>query len=164
MRTNTFLALLTSLLLCAAAAAQTKTSGTIQCGKADQDQTIEIGDHPGHEYWISKYTCGFTKPWEIEGVKAKQYLVWDSGEGDGGKVNAHGYSVVVMENGDRTVGRYGRTGTIKEDGSWIFRGTWTTTSGTGKLKGIKQKGTLNCKGDANSVTCDVEGEYLLPAK
>jgi hypothetical protein len=42
-------------------------------------------------------------------------------------------------------------------------GTWSFTSGTGKLKGIKGKGTY--KGTANadgSMTYQVDGEYSLP--
>jgi hypothetical protein len=42
-------------------------------------------------------------------------------------------------------------------------GTWTLVSGTGKLKGIKGKGTF--KGTANadgSMTYQIEGDYLLP--
>ena len=42
-------------------------------------------------------------------------------------------------------------------------GTWTFTGGTGKLKGIKGKGTYKDKGAADgSGTIEVEGEYELP--
>ena len=42
-------------------------------------------------------------------------------------------------------------------------GTWTYTGGTGKLKGIKGKGTF--KGTPNpdgTMTYQVDGEYQLP--
>jgi hypothetical protein len=43
-------------------------------------------------------------------------------------------------------------------------GTWSFTGGTGKLKGIKGKGMYKCKPEGDNVTCDIEGEYTLPAK
>jgi hypothetical protein len=33
--------------------------------------------------------------------------------------------------------------------------------GTGKLKGIKGKGTYNCGASGDGVSCDIEGEYQL---
>lgn len=41
------------------------------------------------------------------------------------------------------------------------KGTWGFTGGTGKLKGIKGKGTYTCKPSGDENTCEVEGEYEL---
>ena len=42
-------------------------------------------------------------------------------------------------------------------------GTWSFTGGTGKLKGIKGKGTYKGTGAPDgTVTYEVEGEYELP--
>jgi len=45
-------------------------------------------------------------------------------------------------------------------------GTWTFTFGTGKLSGIKGKGTYACKmmsaERGSGYACDVAGEYSLP--
>jgi hypothetical protein len=43
-------------------------------------------------------------------------------------------------------------------------GTWSSAGGTGKLKGLKGKGTYTCEPASDNVDCDVEGEYTLPAK
>jgi hypothetical protein len=43
-------------------------------------------------------------------------------------------------------------------------GSWSYTGGTGKLKGLKGKGTFTGKAAADgTVTYEVEGEYTLPA-
>jgi len=43
-------------------------------------------------------------------------------------------------------------------------GTWSYTGGTGKLKGIKGKGTYKGKADSSgNMVVEVEGDYELPA-
>jgi hypothetical protein len=39
---------------------------------------------------------------------------------------------------------------------------WSFLGGTGKLKGIKGKGTFECKPAGEVFSCDIEGEYTLP--
>jgi hypothetical protein len=41
------------------------------------------------------------------------------------------------------------------------KGTWGFTGGSGKLKGIKGKGTFTCAPSGDGVACEVEGEYQL---
>jgi len=41
------------------------------------------------------------------------------------------------------------------------KGTWGFTGGSGKLKGIKGKGTFTCSPSGDGVACEVEGEYQL---
>ncbi len=44
-------------------------------------------------------------------------------------------------------------------------GTWSLMRGTGKLKGVKAKGTYQGKAGADGMmTYEVEGEYQLPKK
>jgi hypothetical protein len=52
--------------------AQTKISGTVQCGKSDEQHALEVGDHPGHSLMISKGKCTWTKPMEIAGTQTKE--------------------------------------------------------------------------------------------
>lgn len=62
-----------------------------------------------------------------------------------------GYYTDTMANGDQAYYRYRGVGE---------QGTWVLVRGTGKLKGIKAKGTY--KGKANpdgSITYEIEGEY-----
>ena len=43
------------------------------------------------------------------------------------------------------------------------KGTWSYTGGTGKLKGIKGKGTYDGKGSSDgTATYQIEGDYTLP--
>jgi len=41
------------------------------------------------------------------------------------------------------------------------KGTWGFTGGSGKLKGIKGKGTYTCAPSGDGSSCNVEGEYQL---
>ena len=52
---------------------------------------------------------------------------------------------------------------IIEVGDRAGEGTWSFTGGTGKLKGLKGKGTFKSSGATADATEDqVEGEYTLP--
>jgi len=43
-------------------------------------------------------------------------------------------------------------------------GTWSYTGGTGKLKGIRGKGTYKGKTDSSgNMVAEIEGDYELPA-
>ena len=58
--------------LAATAVAQTKTSGTAQC-KSDPPAPVEVGDKPGHAFYIGKGQCTWTG-FEIAGVAYKDSL------------------------------------------------------------------------------------------
>ena len=81
--------------------AQTKISGTGKCGKPEQQQSIEVGDRPGHVLAIVKQACTWTTPIEMAGVKAKSYTAVISSDASGGKSTDRGYVIVTMENGDQ---------------------------------------------------------------
>jgi len=67
-----------------------------------------------------------------------------------------------MENGDKLYTRYQGIGSVKE-GVATGEGTWSFTGGTGKLKGIKGKGTYKASGPLDGDgEAQVEGEYSLP--
>lgn len=69
-----------------------------------------------------------------------------------------------MENGDKMTLEYQGSETASKDGKVAGEGTRSVSSATGKFKGIKEKGTYQCAGDANGYGCDIEGEYTLPAQ
>jgi hypothetical protein len=147
----------------APALAQTQVSGTLKCPKSDTGQPVEVGDHPGHMLMIGKGTCTWAAPLEIAGMKSTAY----SGAGvldlDGAKGQDRGYAVITMDNGDKAYARYQDTGTGPPGGNVTFEGTWSFTGGTGKLKGLKGKGTYKGSSVANGETTDqIEGEYTLP--
>jgi hypothetical protein len=139
--------------------AQTKISGTAQCGKPETQQKVEIPDHPGHTMSISQAKCTWTKPIEIGGIQAKEGVTSGTDDVRGNNVTSHGYYVDTMANGDKAFVHFQGTGSVKEGTS---EGKWSYSGGSGKLTGLKGHGTYNGKAAADgSVTFDVEGEYEL---
>ena len=153
------------LALATLAGAQTKISGTIECKKPEPQYAIEVGDRPQHAFGIDKASCTWTKPLEIAGGKSKDGYSVGFGESSGSKSNGHGIHVSTMANGDKFYVRFQGTDTMKDGAPQSAQGTWSFTGGTGKLKGIKGKGTYKGTGGADgSITYEVEGEYALPKK
>ena len=156
------LVILVVLALAASAAAQTKISGTGQCGKADKRYEIEVGDRPGHAFAILQGKCTWTKG-EIAGVQIKEE-VW-TGFGEGGRNTARGRwaNFLTMASGEKVYGRGEFTLALKDGAPQTEEGKWTWTGGTGKLKGLKGKGTYKIKFAADGGgTFETEGEYELP--
>jgi hypothetical protein len=57
MRLKIILTFFIVLALASLASAQTKISGTAQCGKLDQENSIQIGDRANHSFSISQGKC-----------------------------------------------------------------------------------------------------------
>jgi len=143
--------------------AQTKASGTCQC-KTDpaSPPPVALTDKPDHSFAVGKAQCTWSN-WVIAGVPAKDGTSTDLDEISGDTVSVRGYHVATMTNGDTWVAKYQGSFKTKDGKPVSGEGTWTFTSGTGKLKGIKGKGTY--KGTANadgSVSYKVDGDYQLP--
>jgi len=153
------------LCLAAAAVAQTKISGTGKCGQPEKQESIEVGDRPGHMLAIVKQPCTWTAPLEMAGLKAKSYAASIMSDMSGQKATDRGYVVVTMENGDKAYVRINQgTSMMTKDGKQMSgEGTWSYTGGTGKLKGLAGKGTYKSKPVADGVEDMIEGEYSLPA-
>ena len=153
-----------ALLLANAAGAQTKISGTAQCGKPEPEYTIDVGDRPGHSMGLQKVSCTWTKPMEMEGTKTKDGTSVVHVDMTPTRMTGNGMHVGNMENGDKQFVSIRQSGAIKDGKPQGSQGTWSYTGGTGKFKGLKGKGTykvaLNADGTA---TVDVEGEYEVPA-
>jgi len=162
----TIFKLLCAITLAASvAAAQNKLSGTVQCpAQPNESLSIEVGDHPGHAYVISKGACTWTKPLEIAGLKSKDDAAAGFAEVDGNRAREHSSQVDAMDNGDKYYVRTQGTATTKDQKFESGEGTWSFAGGTGKLKGVKGKGTYKCKPEGDNVNCDVEGEYTLSSK
>jgi hypothetical protein len=69
-----------------------------------------------------------------------------------------------MDNGDKYYVRTQAIAPMKDQKLESEAGTWNFTGGTGKLKGLKGKGTYKCTPEGDNVNCDVQGEYSLPSK
>jgi len=147
-----FIAATVVCLVAATAAAQTKVSGTTQCGQPDTQHVIPVGDLPDHSLALLQVKCTYTKPMEIAGAKSASTVITITNEVSGDTVRARGYQVATMDSGDKVFVSHEGTGTPEGQD-----GTWAITGGTGKLKGIKGKGTYTC----SSSGCDVAGEYQL---
>ncbi len=158
------LVLLSLLALASVAAAQTKITGTLDCGKME-NQAMEVGDKPGHVLGLGQSKCTWSKPLEIAGITSKDDVATGSIDASGNRGQTHGYAVDTVSNGDKLTMRLTGTAEIKGDVAVSEKGTWTFVSGTGKLKGIKGKGSyaVTFKADGSS-TVEAEGEYTLPEK
>ena len=157
---RSIVALAVILFFAAAAHAQIKSSGTVQCDKPDPQHMLPITDTPDHSFAISQAKCTWTKPLEIDGVQSKEGTSWDSSEIRAGTTRVHGYFEDTMANGDKILYRY--DGKAAKDGT--AEDKWSVVRGTGKFKGLKGSGT--CEGKVSpdgSATWECEGEYQLPA-
>jgi len=147
------------------AGAQTKVSATGKCSaKPEVQQSAEVGDRAGHVLVLTKQACTWTTPMEMAGLKSKTYTVSIASDQAGGKSQDRGYVVVTMENGDKAYVHVQGTSISGKDGAPISDdGTWSYAGGTGKLKGLKGKGTYKGKAGADGFEDQIEGEYSLPA-
>ncbi len=144
------------------AVAQTKVSGTVQCGKPDQQQSMDVGDRAQHSFNIVQGKCTWIKPLEIEGAKTQSGAFTMFSEHSGNTMRDHGYVTDTLDSGDKYTVRTHSTERWSGGKQVSERGTWSFTSGTGKLKGIKGKGTFSGKAEGDNMLVNVEGEYQLP--
>ena len=145
------------------APAQTKISGTVQCGKPDQEHALDVGDRPNHSLMISKGKCTWTKPMKIAGTQTKEDDGTNFDEVNGDTTKGHGYVVGTMDNGDKMYVSIQSSGTMKDGKMQGAHGTFALTGGTGKLKGIKGKGTFKgTPADDGTASYDVVGTYQAP--
>jgi hypothetical protein len=148
--------------LCAATSnAQNKVSGTAQFSKPDPAHVLPVGDRPDHSMVVEQLKCTWTKPMEIGGDKSKDGISTETADVRGNTGRAHGFHVGTMESGDKFFVSYQGTSTMKEGSAPELKGTWEFSGGTGKLKGLKDKGTYKCAPSGDSQSCDIEGEYQL---
>lgn len=163
MRLRTLWVVVSLLALAVTASAQTRISGTEVCGKPDQQQMLEVGDHPGHMLGVQQVKCTWSKM-EIEGSAVKDSVTTISIDGTSNKAKVRGYDIATLASGDKAFVRFQGAVTLKDGAVVTDEGTWSFSSGTGKLKGLKGKGTYKGKGTLEGETFEIEGEYTLPSK
>ena len=101
---------------------------------------------------------------EVAGTQSTATEITTFAEIRGSRGSLRGFSVVTMASGDKTFTSSQGSATMKEGAIQSAEGTWSYTGGTGKLKGIKGKGTgklVSAAADGSS-TFELEGEYELP--
>ena len=143
------------------AIAQTKISGTAQCGKPEKQQSMDVGDRAHHSFIIGQGKCTWTKPLEIEGARSQGGTFTVFSEQSGNTVRDHGYVMDTMDSGDKYTVRIDSTETWSGGKPVSERGTWSFINGIGKLKGIKGNGTYTGKADGDNMVITVEGEYQI---
>ncbi len=153
-----FLGVLVAVNLSAATA-----SGTAAC-KPDpaSPAPVAVSDMPNHALAVSRAQCTWTG-FTVAGQPSKDGVSTALVEIIGEMSASNGYHVATTATGDTTTAKFSGKGTVKDGKIVSDGGTWTYTSGTGKLKGITGKGTY--KGTPNAdgtMTYQVDGEYTLP--
>ncbi len=166
MKWRIFLLSVVVFALAAGASEQSKMSANAQCGKPDQEHSIQIGDRPNHSFVISQGKCTYTKPFEIAGIQSKEGLSTGFAEISGNTSRVRFFYVDTMVNGDKGYYREEGTMTLKDGIPQSGEAKWTAVGGTGKLKGIKAKGACKLASAApdGSSNWDCEGAYELPTK
>ena len=154
-----------AVLLAGAATAQTKVTGHQDCAKPDVAGTIDAGDKTGHTLTLQKFNCTWTTGMEMAGVKSKDGGSAEVIEAWSNRTTTTGTYVGNMENGDKFFVSFHDSASVKDGKPAVpIKGTWSYTGGTGKLKGIKGKGTYTITPkDDGGASVDVEGDYDIPA-
>ena len=158
------LVLLTAAIACtwsSGALAQTKIAWTDSCGKAQPDYTVPVGDLPGHSLGLAQVKCQATQPAEISGDKGKEAAATFTTDTSGDTSRERGVYVLTMASGDKAFLPFQGTVTLKDNKLTGSHGTWILVGGSGKLKGIKGKGTFHCEPAGDALSCAGEGEYEL---
>ena len=152
------------LLVSSFADAQTKMSGVALCAPLNPVHMIRIGDTPGHAYAVAQGTCTWTKPWEIAGVKNAEGVGTQLHEINGDTTSVRGTFVDTMANGDKAFYTFSFTLVTKAGKSEVLYHGWELVGGTGKMQGVKAKGTCNATpaGSDGSTNYACSGEYTSP--
>ena len=145
---------------------KTKVAGKMQCPKPEVVGTVEPGDQAGHRLTLEKNTCTWSTPMEMVGEKAKDGTYVAFSENSPTQAATNGTYIGNMENGDKfylkfhwAVVKDGKPKSLIES----VKGTWAFTGGTGRLKGIRGKGTYTASEDETGGVVSMEGEYIVPA-
>jgi hypothetical protein len=141
--------------------AQTRVAGTMACGKLDRQQMVLVGDRPDHALGLEQFKCDWTRPMELATDKSKDGQSTETVEVSGNKAQARGHHVTTMQSGNKVFVWYQGATTTKDGAPLDSKGTWAYTGGTGKLQGIKGKGSYACSPWAGGLSCEFEGDYQL---
>ena len=144
--------------------AQTRISGTVECGKPDKVDALKLSDGPNHFFVVSQGKCTWTTPLAIAGTESKDDVATVFKEVRANRDHLRGYVTDTTASGDQFTYRLLGDQVLTEGKTESEKGKWTITTGTGKLKGLKGKGTYTGKLHGDQMVFHVEGEYELRAK
>jgi hypothetical protein len=149
-------------LVVAMASAQTKTSMTGKCGKADVEQSVPAGDQSGHVFTLSQGKC--SAEGDVGGAAGKDGAFSEHGEVTATHMKNWGVYVETFDSGDKIYYNYQGMGTMKDGAFHAGTNKYQITGGTGKMKGIKGSGSCKLTGTAGGgLDYSCSGEYTLGA-
>jgi hypothetical protein len=137
-------------LAVAMASAQTKTTMSGKCGKADVEHSLPAGDQQGRTFTLSQGKCTVTG--DVGGVAGKQGTFTEHAEITGNHFRNWGVYVVAFDNGDKIFYDYQSVGTMKDGAFQSATNKYQISGGTGKMKGIKGSGTCKLTGNSDGST------------
>jgi len=152
---------LVALVTTGAAQTRMKLVGRMECAKPDPSHLVPVADTANHAMSLMAAKCTWSEG-TIGGERLKSEDDAIASDATGNTSQDRGYGVGSVGNGDRYFIHFKGTSALKNGAPVTADCTWKFTGGTGKLKGIKGKGT--CKGtfqpDGKAVW-EVKGEYQL---
>ena len=150
------------LLSASAALAQGKVAVSWDCTAPDPAHMLNAGDQPNHIFSIGQVKCTAVSG-EIAGIKQQAGVGTEFHELTGTADRFKGVFVETLANGDKIHYTYEGTATMKDGGLESAKNTWSATSATGSLKGIKASGTCKATGKPDGgAKFECSGEYKLP--
>jgi hypothetical protein len=129
------------VLTIATVSAQTKTTMSGKCSKADVQQSIPAGDQQGHVFMLAQGKCTVTG--DVSGAAGKEGAYSSHSEATPTHLKEWGVYTVTFDNGDKIYYNYQGVGTMKDGALLSETNKYQIASGTGKMKGLKGSG--GCK-------------------
>jgi hypothetical protein len=126
------------------ASAQTKTSLSGKCGKADVQQSIPAGDQAGHAFTLAQGKCSAAG--KVGGAAGKDGAFSEHAEVTATHMKNWGVFVETFDSGDTVIYDYQGTGTMKDGAFQAGTNKYEIAGGTGKMKGIKGSGSCKLTG------------------
>lgn len=139
--------------------AKTHIAGTAECSGPEQVHVMRLSDQAGHFFVISQGKCHWTQPVDIAGTKTRSDQATVTKEVRGNQASVRGYVTETTASGDKFSYRIQGEQVIDHGKTVSEHGRWTIVSGTGKLQGLKGKGTYNGKLQGKSMVFELKGEY-----
>lgn len=151
------------LFVTSSAVAQTPMSAVGICAPANPSYLIRVGDHPGHAYGLAQGTCTWSEPWEIAGLKNTQGVGTQLQEVTGNTTKIRGTFVDDMANGDKAFYSFEFTLLTTAAVPQVKDHKWELLGGTGKLQGVKGRGTCTAAavGSTGDFRYECRGEHTL---
>ena len=144
--------------------AQNKLSVTLTC-KGDTVHALDVGDRPEHLFAVWKEACTYVQPARIGGEKILNGYSVGFSEDTATDSTTTGHHVATTESGARFfLVFHGTTPLNRLKRAGPTNGTWSYSGGTGKLEGIRGKGTYRVtRNDDGTLTVAIQGSYELVA-